>query len=115
MIEVDYDYEEGSDGVFMPILRDCVIENVVVTDGAPLTMKIKGYPEPDRSIIRMTFRNISFNGITEEPHFTLQNVNEIRDESVYVNGKPWNISSGVTIAAPTLCALLVFTVVRHMV
>lgn len=112
---MDFDYEEGSDGVFMPILRECVIENVLVTDGAPLTLKIKGYPEPDRSIIRMTFRNISFNGITEEPHYTLQNVNEIRDESVYVNGKPWKISSAVSIAAPTLCAMLVFTALQCLV
>lgn len=98
----------------MPILRECVIENVVVTDGAPLTLKIKGYSEPDRSIIRMKFRNISFNGITEEPHYTLQNVTEIWDEGVYVNGKEWKISNAVSIAAPTLCALLVFTALQYL-
>lgn len=99
----------------MPILRECVIENVVVTDGAPLTLKIKGYPEPDKSIIRMTFKNISFNGITEDPHFTLENVTEIRDENVYVNGKLWNISSGISITAPALSAMLVFVVFQYFV
>lgn len=115
VIEVDYDYEEGSAGVFMPILRECVIENVVVTDGAPLTLKIKGYPESDKSIIRMTFRNISFNGITEDPHFILQNVTEILDENVYVNGRLWKISSttssATTSAVSTLSALLVIMAV----
>lgn len=98
----------------MPILRECVIENVLVTDGAPLTLKIRGYSEPDRSIIRMTFKNISFSGITEDPHFVLENVDEIHDENVYVNGNQWKISSGVSIiAAPTLCGLLAFTIFQY--
>lgn len=99
----------------MPILRQCVIENVVVTDGAPLTLKIKGFAEPDRSIIRMTFRNISFNGITEVPHFIVQDVTEIQGENVYVNGKLWRISCGVSIAAPALCVSLVFAVFQLFV
>ncbi|KAG4077412.1 hypothetical protein HA402_002839 [Bradysia odoriphaga] len=112
VIEVDFDYEEGSDGVFMPILRDCVIENVVVTDSAPLTLKIRGYAEPDRSIIRMTFKNISFNGITEDPHFVLENFDEIHDENVYVNGQPWKITNGVSIVEPTM-VLLAICVVQY--
>ncbi len=97
----------------MPILRDCVIENVVVTDSAPLTLKIRGYHEQDRSIIRMTFKNISFNGITGDPHFILQNVTEIHDEGIYVNGKQWKISGGVSVVAPTLGALLLFAIVQY--
>lgn len=84
----------------------------MVTNGAPLTLKIRGYQEPDRSIIRMTFRNISFNGITADPHFLLENVNEIHDEDIYVNGIPWKISSGVAIVEPTL-VLLVVSVVQY--
>ncbi|KAJ6642117.1 putative polygalacturonase [Pseudolycoriella hygida] len=115
VIEVDFDYEEGSAGVFMPILRECVIENVSVTDGAPLTMKIRGYAEPDRSIIRMKLKNITFNGITQEPHFIAENVNEIITESVFVNGQEWNISSGVSTTPPTLLALLVVTIFRFTI
>lgn len=108
MIEVDFFYEEGQNGPFMPILRDVVIENLVLTNGAPLAVKVKGYPQADTSIIRISLRNISFSGITEAPGYVVEDVNELLRTEVYVNGEPWN-SSGVAIISPTLGFILFLT------
>lgn len=101
----------------MPILRDVVIENLVLTDSAPLAAKLIGYPEPDRSIIRLSLRNVSFSGVTGvmEDGVRLfkieQNVTEISLKDVYINGVQWT-SSAVSITAPSLCVLLIFTIFR---
>lgn len=113
MIEVDFNYEEGKDGVFMPILRDVVIENLELTESAPLAAKLIGYPEPDRSIIRLSLRNITFTGVTGVMEGGIrqfkieQNVNEISLQDVYINGEPWT-SSAVQISVSSLTILFIF-------
>jgi len=112
VIEVDYYYEEGTNGTFIPVLRDFVVENVVVTGGAPHSIVVRGYPEPDTSIIRISLYNISFTGVPDNDHFVIENVNEITARDVYVNGKLWALGSGgIAISAPAMCGLLLFSVV----
>lgn len=99
----------------MPILRDVTIENLVLTDSAPLAAKLIGYPEPDRSIIRLSLKNVTFSGVTGfmeggiQQYKIEQNVTEISLTDVYINGVPWT-SSAVPLIAPSLCVLFIFTI-----
>lgn len=51
---------------------------------------VKGYPTTNSSYIDISLRNISFNGITDDPHFVLEKVNYVWGTDVSVNGKEWN-------------------------
>jgi len=107
VIEVDYYYEEGPEGDFVPILQNFVVENLIVTGGAPRSLVVKGYPTPNTSVIKISLYNISLSGITESDHFILQDVTEVSAKDVYINGELWNVpgSGGVVATAPTVCAL----------
>lgn len=70
------------------------IENVVVTGGAPYSLFVKGYPTPGTSYIEMTLRNISFSGLTQSPHYVIENVDSIELSEVYVQvWQEWNTTS----------------------
>lgn len=90
-----------------------VVENLVVTGGAPRSIVVKGYPTPNKSIIKMSLYNISFSGITETDHFVLQDINEVNAKDIYINGELWQVpgSSGVPVTAPTVFALFFFAII----
>lgn len=81
---------------------------------------VKGYPTGGTSYIDISLRNISFNGITDDPHFVLEKVNYVRVTDVSINGKDWNDvpgneapSSGVIVnkSGPALILLVFLTIV----
>lgn len=88
-----------------------------MTGGAPKTLVVKGYPTGGKSYIDIALRNISFAGITDDPHFILEDVNYVWAEDVSVNGREWidipgneAPSSAVILSAPVVCTLLCFTI-----
>lgn len=94
MIEVDYYYEEGTNGDFRPVIRDYVIENINVIGGAPFSLYIRGYPDhPTTSYIGITLRNISFSGLTNNPHYVLQDVDYVSSSAITVDGVVWDVES----------------------
>lgn len=105
-------------------MKNFTIQNVYVTGSAPKSLVVKGYPTRSSSYIDISLRNISFNGITDHPHFLLENVNYVWVTDVSVNGKEWNdvpgneaLSSGVIVnkSGPALIALVVLTIVSAVV
>jgi len=97
VIEVDFYYDEGTNGDFRPVLRDYVIENIDVIGGAPYSIFIRGYPDhPRTSYIGITLRNISFTGLTNNPHYVLQDIDFVSSADVTVDGALWDVkeSSG---------------------
>lgn len=92
MIEVDFYYDEGTNGEYRPVLRDYVIENINVIGGAPYSLFIRGYPDhPKTSYIGITLRNISFSGLANSPHYVLQDVDYISSSDITVDGKEWEV------------------------
>ncbi|XP_037041976.1 probable polygalacturonase [Bradysia coprophila] len=94
VIEVDFYYDEGSNGGYRPVLRDYIIENVNVLNGAPYSLFIRGFPDhPRTSYIGITLRNISFTGLRNSPHYVLEEVDYISANDITVDGKSWNVQS----------------------
>lgn len=93
VVEVDFYYEEGVNGGYRPVLRDYIIENVDVTGGAPYSVFIRGYPDhPITSYIGITLRNISFSGLTNNPHYVLQDVDYVSTSAITVDGMLWDVN-----------------------
>jgi len=94
VIEVDFNYEEGTNGGYRPILRDYKIENVKVNGGAPYSLYIRGYPDhPISSYIGISISNITFTGLTNDPHFVLQDVDYYASSNIAVDGVPWDATA----------------------
>lgn len=94
VIEVDFFYDEGSKGGFRPVLRDYVIENIDVIGGAPYSIYVRGYPDhPTTSYIGLTLRNISFTGLTNNPHYVLQDIDYVSSSDITVDGVLWNVKA----------------------
>lgn len=86
---------------------------------------MKGYPVPDTSYIGLTLRNITFSGLTQNPHYVLENVDYIDASEVYVQlWQQWNVTAdegtptdpptdspdgGHALGSPTLLLLIVLT------
>ncbi len=123
MIEVDFYYEEGPNADFIPTLKNFTIENVYVKGNAPKSLVVKGYPVNGKSYIDITLRNISFNGIIDDPHFVLDHVNYAWVKDVSVNGEEWinvpgneapsNVATSKSF--PTLCVLLILKIISTFV
>lgn len=89
---MNFFYDEGPAGDFRPVLRDFTIENVNVIGGAPYSMFIRGYPDhPTTSFIGVTLRNISFSGLTNDPHYVLQDVDFVSATDITVDGELWDV------------------------
>lgn len=92
MIEVDFYYDEGTNGGFRPVLRDYSIENIEVIGGAPYSIYIRGYHDhPTTSYIGITLRNISFTGLTNNPHYVLEDVDYFAASAITVDGAVWDV------------------------
>lgn len=93
---MDFNYEEGTNGGFRPILRDYKIENVIVNGGAPYSLFIKGYPDhPTSSYIGITIRNISFTGLTNDPYYVLEDVDYYSSSNIAVDGVQWDATASL--------------------
>ncbi len=89
---MNFFYDEGPSGKFRPVLQDFSIDNVNVLDGAPYSLFIRGYPDhPTTSYIGVTLRNITFSGLTNDPHFVLQDVDYISATDIVVDGVLWHV------------------------
>lgn len=91
---MDFYYDEGTNGGFRPVLRDYVLENINVVGGAPYSIFIRGYPDhPKTSYIGIALRNISFSGMSNNPHYVLQDVDYVSSEAVTVDGVLWDVKA----------------------
>jgi polygalacturonase len=93
LIEVDFYYEEGPDGPFVPILRNFHIQNLTLEGSAPYSLVVKGYPDhPSTSFIDLSLTDAILNGVTEDPHFIIEEVDEVSIMNVVVDGVNWEYS-----------------------
>jgi polygalacturonase len=82
VVTVDFNYEEGANGPFTPILRDVVIENVVA-DKAVYAIDAQGLDKAPAYDI--TLKNCSFAHV-EKPSI-VKNVKDLKLTNVRINGK----------------------------
>lgn len=60
--------------------------------GAPYSIYIRGYPDhPTTSYIGVTLRNISFTGLTNSPHYVLQDTDFVSSSDITVDGALWDV------------------------
>jgi unsaturated rhamnogalacturonyl hydrolase len=60
VLQIDFLYEEGTNGVYKPVARNVVMENVTV-EHAPRVLNVRGFPAAEISNVRIydsTFKNI---------------------------------------------------------
>ena len=62
MLTIDFNYEEGSNGPFRPVVRNVVLENVT-TRASPRAMWVTGFPGAVIDDVR--FANCAFRGVRE--------------------------------------------------
>jgi polygalacturonase len=83
VISIEFDYEEGPNGPFIPVLRNLVVEDVAsVTSGRP--MVVRSYEKAD--IRGITIRRCSFGGAAQASEIAF--VKDLRVTETTVNGKP---------------------------
>ena len=83
VVTVDFNYEEGPNGRFTPVLRDVVIENVR-SSKSRRAVDLQGLPKaPARDIALV---NCDFQGVAEPS--IVRHVEGLRLENVRVNGRP---------------------------
>ena len=82
VITIDFNYEEGRNGPFTPVLRNVVIERVVSAKSTRVA-DLQGFENAPVSDV--TIRNCEFGGVTEPA--IVRNVQNLRLENVRVNGK----------------------------
>jgi polygalacturonase len=83
VIEVDFNYEEGRAGGFIPVLRNVVIEKLAVGK-APRVADLQGFEHAP--IYDITLRNSEFRQVAQPS--VVKNVRGLRLENVRVNGRP---------------------------
>ncbi|OXA54953.1 putative polygalacturonase, partial [Folsomia candida] len=90
VIEVDFFYEEGPNAGFVPVIKDFVIQNLTLLEFAPYTCYIRGYEgHPNASFVGLRLENATFNGVANDPHYVVENVDVVELENVVVNGAVW--------------------------
>lgn len=82
-VTCDFNYEEGADGPFKPVLRGVVIERLAVRNAVRVldSQGLPGAPVGD-----LTLRDCSFDGVTEPS--IIRNTRQVRLERIRVNGRP---------------------------
>lgn len=82
VVTVDFNYEEGANGPFKPVLRDVVIENVIAEKAVYGidAQGLAGAPAYD-----ITLRNCTFDHV-EKPNI-IKHVKDLKLENVRMNGK----------------------------
>jgi polygalacturonase len=82
VVAVDFNYEEGAEGRFTPVLRDVVIQNVR-SGKSRYAADLQGLPKAPAE--QITFVGCDFRGVAEPS--IVKNVNGLKLENVRVNGK----------------------------
>jgi polygalacturonase len=82
VVEIDFNYEEGAKGEFVPIVRNYTVENLICAKGSR-AVDLQGLD--NAPIYDVTMKNCTFNLIEKES--ILKNVRGVKLENVKVNGK----------------------------
>jgi len=82
VVEIDFNYEEGAKGEFIPVMRNYVVENLTCTKGSR-AVDLQGLG--NAPIYDITMKNCTFNAIEKES--IVKNVQGVKLENVKINGK----------------------------
>ena len=82
VVKVDFYYEEGDAGTFVPVMRNLQVEDLTAKKGE-FAFWIKGYERSKISGLRFT--RCRFDGIAKDN--VLENVTDVKAEDVTINGK----------------------------
>ncbi|MDC8829445.1 glycoside hydrolase family 28 protein [Alteromonas sp. chi3] len=85
-IVINFYYEEGDVGQFMPKLEAITIENLHVVKARRAFM-MRGYPHTP--ITGVTLKNLTFENVAEES--VIENVADIEQHNIQINGKAYEI------------------------
>ncbi|WP_440905034.1 glycoside hydrolase family 28 protein [Catenovulum sp. SX2] len=85
-VVVNFYYEEGDAGNFIPVLKDIHIDNLKV-EKAKRAFVVRGYPHTPISGISLT--NIDIKEVTNDS--VIENVKGLIQSNIMVNGKPFTI------------------------
>jgi polygalacturonase len=81
LLNIDFNYEEGSRGAFTPVLRDVVLENIT---GSAVEQVAHVLGLPNAPVGNIVIRNSSFSGVRKRS--VVNYVNRLALENVRVNG-----------------------------
>ncbi|RAK56891.1 glycoside hydrolase family 28 protein [Phenylobacterium deserti] len=90
VVTVDFNYEEGANGRFRPVLRDVVVENVR-SGKSTRAVDLQGLPKGEVSDI--TLLDCDFRGVAESS--IIKHVTGLKLQNVQVNGRPVNSLASV--------------------
>jgi hypothetical protein len=88
VITIDYNYQEGANGPYIPVFRNLVIERLV-SGHSPRALDLQGFPNaPIRDV---TLRDCEFNDVTGQD--VLRYVEGLTFDNVRINGQPYDSKS----------------------
>lgn len=90
-IAVDFQYDEGAEGPFKPILRNVEVTNISSTD-ARRVIQLLGVP--NQTIENVLLRNCAFDNVSEPS--VIENAAGVTLSDVRVNGRPIALRSSLT-------------------
>jgi polygalacturonase len=82
VITVDYNYQEGANGPYIPVFRNLVVERVV-SGHSPRALDLQGFP--NAPIQGVTLRDCEFNDVSGQD--IVQHVEGLVFDNVRINGK----------------------------
>ncbi|MGA7713896.1 MAG: glycoside hydrolase family 28 protein [Rhizomicrobium sp.] len=82
VLDINFNYEEGADGPYTPVVRDVEVETVI-SGRSPYAIDIQGLP--NAPVYDVSLRNCEFRNVTE-PNI-VKNVRGFSLEHVTINGK----------------------------
>ena len=83
VVQIDFNYEEGAKGAFMPVVRDINVERVSCRNSR-YALNLRGFPDAPIVDVRLTdyrFHDVAKGSVVE-------NVRRLQLDRVSVNGKP---------------------------
>lgn len=83
VLTVDFNYEEGARGLYLPVLRNVVIERVT-SRKSPMVADLQGLPKAP--VYDITLKDCRFDGVAGPS--TVKYVNGLRLKGVSINGQP---------------------------
>jgi len=86
VLKINFYYEEGEDGDFIPTVRNIHMENVE-SQTSPYAIWIKAFD--NSPVTGLTIKNCKFNNV--EKKSIIQNVKELTVESVLINGEEFSL------------------------
>jgi polygalacturonase len=83
VITIDYNYQEGANGPFIPVFRNLIVERLV-SGKSPRALDLQGFP--DAPIRGVTLRDCEFNDVAQVD--IVKHVEGLTFDNVRINGKP---------------------------